>query len=318
MTVTVIMPIYNAEEYLHDSIESLLKQTNHNWKLICIDDGSTDSSKDIITSYMKYDSRISLIQQNNSGPGVARARGIELVETEYFSILDSDDTYSSDFINQMITRAKETNADIIVPNVEFNYTDGSKVYRFEQYNLSENIVIKDGVTALSMTIPWKLHGWSMYKTSFARKFYTIENAKYSKFNSDEYITRLLYLKSKLVVLCNAMYLYRINTNSITRKASIKKLDYLKTLDKLVKLCKNEHINGQVIISVFNEYYCTLKSMNSFIKQLKPEDQKKACKTIRSYYKNSYKKQLTFDIIKAAKFRTKVKFLISKFCYLIIK
>ena len=96
MRLTVLMPIYNAERFLHESIDSLLAQTSNNWKLICIDDGSTDSSKAIVEDYCKKDSRIKLICQENAGPAVARARAIEIADTEYVSILDSDDAYAPD------------------------------------------------------------------------------------------------------------------------------------------------------------------------------------------------------------------------------
>lgn len=71
MKVTVLMPIYNAECFLHDAIGSLLSQTCDNWKLICIDDGSTDNSKAIVEEYCKKDSRIKLLCQENAGPAVA-------------------------------------------------------------------------------------------------------------------------------------------------------------------------------------------------------------------------------------------------------
>lgn len=121
MKVTVLMPIYNAEKYLTDAITSLLAQTSSNWKLICIDDGSTDSSALIVKEYCAKDKRIKLISQTNAGPAVARAKAIEIADTEYVSILDSDDAYASNYVELMLKRAEETNADSIVPDVEFGY-----------------------------------------------------------------------------------------------------------------------------------------------------------------------------------------------------
>ena len=117
MTVTVLMPVYNAEKYLHISINSLLEQTSSNWRLLCVDDGSTDSSLDILKDYEQKDKRIRVITQKNAGPGVARAKGIELIETDYVCILDADDTYSKNYVELMLKRADETNADIVVPDV---------------------------------------------------------------------------------------------------------------------------------------------------------------------------------------------------------
>lgn len=127
MKVTVLMPIFNAERFLHDSIGSLLAQTSNQWNLICIDDGSTDSSKAIVEDYCKKDPRIKLICQENAGPAVARARAIEIADTEYVSILDSDDAYAPDYVEKMLARAEETDADSIVPDVEFGYGNTQKL-----------------------------------------------------------------------------------------------------------------------------------------------------------------------------------------------
>lgn len=252
------MPVYNAARYIKNAIQSLLNQTNPNWKLICIDDGSTDNSKEIINSFISRDNRISLICQENAGPAVARARAIALADTEYISILDSDDAYSPDYIELMLKRAETTKADTIVPDVEYKCNDTQKLLnQFAHHQLSPNLIIDNGVEAFSMTIPWKLHGWQMVKTELVKKYYTIENASYSKFNSDEFITRLLYLRSNKVALCKAKYIYRITSNSLTRTASLKKLDYLKTLEKLLCLCKDEHIDNKVLVRLYNLNSATL-------------------------------------------------------------
>ena len=96
--LTFVMPVYNAADFIDKSIESLLKQQNGEWNLLCIDDGSTDNSKQIIESYAEKDNRISIICQQNQGPGVARANAFSIIKTEYVAILDADDTVSSDYV----------------------------------------------------------------------------------------------------------------------------------------------------------------------------------------------------------------------------
>ena len=310
--VTVLMPIYNAERYLSDSINSLLSQTCNNWKLICIDDGSTDSSKQIVESYCKKDNRITLICQKNSGPAVARAKAIELADTEYVSILDSDDAYSPNYIELMLKRAEETKADIIVPDVEFGYGNTTKLPNmFIQHNLSPNIIINNGIEAFSMTFPWKLHGWQMIKTKLAKKYYTITEASYSKFNSDEYITRLLYLKSTKIALCSALYKYRITPHSITRTNSLKKLDYLTTLSKLLQLSFQEKIPTHILINIYNDFYATIISMLKMAYTLHDTNREIALKSIEHSYSKCYLPNLKYKIIKQANPRTKIKFIMSK-------
>lgn len=310
--VTVLMPIYNAEKFLSDSINSLLSQTCNRWRLICIDDGSTDHSRQIVESYCEKDNRITLICQKNAGPAVARARAIEMADTAYVSILDSDDAYAPDYIELMLMRAEETIADIIVPDVEFGYGNTMKLPNmFAQHNLSPDLIINNGIEAFSMTIPWKLHGWLMVKTELAKKYYTIKEASYSKFNSDEYITRLLYLKSKKVALCAALYKYRIDPHSITRTDSLKKLDYLTTLNKLLQLSFKEKVPVHIFVNIYNDFYVTIISMLKMAYTLHDENREIALKSIEHSYTEYYLPNLKYEIIKQANIRTKIKLIISK-------
>lgn len=319
MQVTVLMPIYNAEKYLYDAIDSLLNQTSKRWKLICIDDGSTDSSAKIVEEYCGKDNRICLIRQANAGPAVARARAIEIVDTEYVSILDSDDAYAPDYIELMLKRAEETDADSIVPNVEFGYGDkGNPSHLFEKRKLTEMMVIENGRIAFSMTIPWQLHGWQMIRTSLAKRYYTVETASYSRFNSDEYITRLLYLKSKKTVMCSAIYKYRMAPDSITRKTSIKKFDYLLTLDKLLILCSSEHIDNSVVLNVYNDYYLTLIKMWKLTNELGVKERKKGCEIVKQAYLTSYKRKLDNRILRNAPLKTWLKLKFSLLHFGVIK
>lgn len=307
MEVTAIMPVYNASRYLHDSIGSILKQTNSNWKLICIDDGSTDGSCEIINQYCQNDSRINLIVQKNAGPGVARARAIEIVQTEYIAILDSDDAWAPNYVELMTSYAKETDADIIVPNVDFNYTtpdEGKNVFQLDKYC---PLVITDSKDAFSRTIPWKLHGWNMIRTSLAKEYYTIQAASYSKFNSDEYITRLLYLKGHKTVLCPAVYLYRQSSDSITRKPSFKKMDYLITLERLLWLCKYENLNKEIICNIYNIYYQTVKDIKGhLIPLLAPENQVQAKEVLNRSIEH-FKSYFKWANISGTTLRTRLKF-----------
>lgn len=308
MKVTVLMPIYNAERFLHEAIDSLLAQTSNQWKLICIDDGSTDSSKAIVEEFCKKDSRIKLICQENAGPAVARARAIEIADTEYVSILDSDDAYAPDYVEKMLARAEETDADIVVPDVEY-FNEGKAVQpnQFATFHLSSDMLITDGKQAFAMTIPWKLHGWMMIRTSLAKKYYTKQQASYSKFNSDEYITRLLYLKSKITALCSALYRYCVNPNSITRKPSLKIMDYLVTDIKLLDIAYSEELNNSIVVNIYNEYYSTYFSLKrKCISILKGKEQQKA-KEIQYLTFEKFYSKFQWSKLCGSTFRTKVKF-----------
>ena len=149
--VSIIMPVYNCEKYLKESIESVISQTYKNWELLIVDDGSRDNSVSIIEAYVKKDSRIRLYKNESEehGPGVARNCGIELISGKYTYFIDSDDWIEKDLLQDTVSLAEETDADI----VPFGYIiedDGEKIkkplspcgnYEFQDFkNIANEIV----------------------------------------------------------------------------------------------------------------------------------------------------------------------------------
>ena len=113
--VSVIMPVYNCEKYLSESIESVISQSYQNWELLIVDDGSTDKSVLIIESYVEKDSRIRLYRNESGehGPGIARNYGMEHVSGKYTYFIDADDWIEKDLLQDTVTLAEKTNADIV-------------------------------------------------------------------------------------------------------------------------------------------------------------------------------------------------------------
>ena len=114
--VTIIMPIFNREKLIKRSIESVLNQTYEKIRLILIDDGSTDNTEKICLSYKKEDSRIEYCKIKNSGPSIARNKGLELVKTKYVMFIDSDDYYQNDMVENMVEDIKKTKVQCVVCN----------------------------------------------------------------------------------------------------------------------------------------------------------------------------------------------------------
>ena len=100
--VSVIMPVYNAEDYLRPALDSVIDQTLKDIEIICIDDGSTDKSLEIIKEYQKADSRVRIVTENNAGPGAARNKGIVRARGKYIAFLDADDFYEFDLLARLI------------------------------------------------------------------------------------------------------------------------------------------------------------------------------------------------------------------------
>jgi len=111
--VSVITPVYNASKFVSYTIESVLNQSYTDWELILIDDGSKDNSAELIQKYVDKDSRISLFSQVNAGSAAARNNGIRRAAGRYISLLDADDTWNYNFLEEQIKLMTEKNTQLV-------------------------------------------------------------------------------------------------------------------------------------------------------------------------------------------------------------
>ena len=110
--ISVIIPVYNVEEYLERCLNSVVNQTFKDLEIICVNDGSTDSSGEILQKFARKDARIKIIKRPNGGLSAARNTGLEVMSGEYFAFLDSDDWIDLNFYEKLYEKAKEFDADI--------------------------------------------------------------------------------------------------------------------------------------------------------------------------------------------------------------
>lgn len=113
--ISVIIPVYNVEEYLHVCINSVLMQTYSDFEIICIDDASTDSSIEILNYFSNKDSRVKVIRnEKNSGMGHSRNIGMDAAEGKYILFLDSDDWLSLNALEKLVEKSEEANLDVLM------------------------------------------------------------------------------------------------------------------------------------------------------------------------------------------------------------
>lgn len=147
--VSIIIPVYNVQDYLKRCMESILSQTYRDIEIILIDDGSTDNSGSICDYYMNLDSRVKSIHKDNGGVSSARNAGIEVANGEYVMFVDPDDYISNEMINNMVDKMNQESVDL----VECSYS------KFHENN--QHLVIKkertgliDTITALRYFLNW--------------------------------------------------------------------------------------------------------------------------------------------------------------------
>lgn len=112
--ISVIVPIYNACKHLRPALDSILAQTFKEIEIICVDDGSTDTSLDMLKIYQKMDNRIRIITETNAGPGHARNNGLKRARGKYVAFLDADDFFEPEMLEKLYNLAEENDLDIAI------------------------------------------------------------------------------------------------------------------------------------------------------------------------------------------------------------
>jgi teichuronic acid biosynthesis glycosyltransferase TuaG len=241
--VSVIIPLYNAEKYIKETIESVINQTYQNWELIVVDDRSTDSSRDVVNKLAKKDHRIKLIESETNFGGPARPRniGIDNAKGEYIAFLDADDVWLEQKLEKQINFFQQnkdsdichTLANVIDENsIVQEVFNNQKVYRklksfisqknilFYTNNININSVMMRANTSLKFDEDQNLVALEDWK-------YWIDSQKLDK---------------EIVLINETLLKYRVHQSSISNRASDK--GYRKALYMLSKIFLDKNISGR--------------------------------------------------------------------------
>jgi len=216
--VSIIVPIYNAASHLRASLLGIKRQTYSDWECICVDDGSTDGSVDIIHDFMHSDPRYRLIRQDNGGPGAARNRGLDLCRSRYFTFVDADDLIHPAMLQWLHETATENNADLVVCEiVRFELDSEFEIIAREQ-NTAGN-----SEKALGPFLEQMLD-WRKFRVHPVGKLYNSSVHVGLRFPhhygaEDDFFSLDVYARSRLAVfLRTPLYGYRQTDGSLTRSA----------------------------------------------------------------------------------------------------
>ena len=211
--VSVIIPVYNSEDYLQECLDSLLKQTLHEIEIICVDDGSTDGSLQILEKNAANDKRIQILHQENLHAGVARNNGLKAAHGEYVIFLDSDDFFELTLLEKIYLKAKNETADIVLFGGKcYDTSTGEyieKPYYFRRDFLPEKPVfsrldVPDRIFSITTPCPWtKL---------FRRQFILDEDLEFQALqhsNDVYFVLTALALASRISYVNEDLVYYRI-------------------------------------------------------------------------------------------------------------
>lgn len=143
--LSIIVPVYNAENYLHNSMDCILKQTYRDIEVVLVDDGSTDNSGQICDMFAQQDSRVRVIHQKNAGAGAARNAGITKATGEYIVFVDSDDSIEPDYM-EMLSKHNEDLVFIDVDRVDEQGKVLGKEYLSKYKGLKKDEILRSQMT----------------------------------------------------------------------------------------------------------------------------------------------------------------------------
>lgn len=216
--VSVIVPVFNSEDYLSSCIESILNQTYTNFELILVNDGSSDNSGKICEYYSKIDNRIKVLHQKNSGPSMARNTGINVATGKFIQFVDSDDIVEHD-MTQKLVQSINKDIELVICGYKVINIQNGKV-DIQKINLQKHGVynIKEFLSFFG-----KLYKNSLINSP-CNKLYVREILQKNEIKfldnlnmGEDLLFNLEYLKicNKISIIHDSLYNYMVNSNSLT-------------------------------------------------------------------------------------------------------
>lgn len=282
MKISVIIPVYNVEEYLHYAMESLLKQTYNNFEIILVNDGSTDNSGELCNRYSEDYDFVRVYHKENGGLSDARNFGVNKSEGEFITFLDPDDFIEDYTLELMYGLQKEYNADLVATNIKV-------VYNHEINNKKErnnNIYECSNKEALELMYYNEIATVSACGKLFRREYLLDVPFPKGKIYEDLFIIAdLLKNMKKIVITQEETYNYYQRENSIVNSPfSEKQYDYFSAIDNNELVIKKYYEDNQEILKALNSkrFIGSFLLSNMAIKSSK-KDVKKIKKLIAPYY-----------------------------------
>lgn len=319
--VSVIIPVYNVENYLSECLESLINQTLKDIEIICINDGSLDNSLKIIKDYSSKDKRIVIIDKENGGYASAINTGLDVAKGDFIQIVESDDYCDLSLCEETYNKIKDTDADLVTNDFYFLKNKKTKTCRYlnkEDENIEYfNIRILPYIIS-KQAYPWK----SLYRASFLKenniRMLQDDNGAYE---DQPWNATVLSLASKILYVNKPLYYYRLDaTGSSTNCGSRKMINYINRKAQTKEILEEKGLYKNLIKEYFvesalggclfffkriafdykEEYY---NKMREFLKSLISEDltynyfSKKNKKRLLAVLNKNYYQYYRFEILK---------------------
>lgn len=264
--VSVVIPIYNAEKYLRECLNSILNQTISNIEVICIDDGSNDKSVDICKEYIKKDNRVRLLTQENSGPSIARNRGIEEATGEWISFVDADDWLEKNMFEKLISVSEDS--DIVICNhyknmpkskekVHIKLGEGKQIWNKERINIELRKFLCKGIKEykpyLTVGAPWA----RIYRLSLIKEYNVTFPVSVRRTEDGIFNMNIFERCKKIIYLNEPLYHYRVLADSLCHKMSSNIIKYTEAdVEEVKKFARTYKFQDEMFIQGIDVRICT--------------------------------------------------------------
>lgn len=253
--ISVIVPVYNVEQYLAECLDSICRQTYKNIEIICVNDGSPDNCAEILQNYAARDSRITVITQQNQGQSAARNNALLKASGEYITFIDSDDTIAPEMIEELYEHACETGADISGGNMQKTNEKGEPQNSLAFWRCLDS----DGLVREKKQMPPVFKAADIYNYVFltpCQPWGKLYRRSFLQEHNISFVTGIIYediIYFLDIIAANPLisfidkpfYKYRVQPESTCNKISPKQLDILRVYEILRHKIKQYRLEKQL-------------------------------------------------------------------------
>lgn len=237
--VTVLVAVWNTEDYLPQCLDSMCRQTLRDIQVVCVDDASTDHSLDVLQRYAAIDDRIEVVAlPRNHGQAHARNVGLRQAKGDFICFLDSDDWMADDCLERAVDvfRAHKKTGCVLFDTLYYYNRSRMEPFPMPAFD------VLSGKEAFVLSLTWRIHGVYMVRADIHNRYPYDESAHAF---SDDNTTRLHYYASEEVRSCAGVYYYRQRSTSVSHQFSLRSFDYLSANLSMKRQLERLHMKDDV-------------------------------------------------------------------------
>ncbi len=258
--ISIIIPVYNTEKYLHECLNSVVSQTIKDIEIICIDDGSTDNSYQILQEYAEKDSRFVILQQENKGAGAARNKGIEIAKGEFVAFLDSDDYYADNTVLEKLYNSATSNKVLIAGAFRQHLKMNGQIinHPLHRHFFIENDCPEKIFNYNDVQYDYHYHGYIFSKQLLDNNSLTFPD--YRRFQDPPFFTKAMFSAKQFLIIPIEFYVFRESERCNALFDSEKTCDLIKGLNDNLEFSSKNNLAILHYVTVkrfFGEFFFTI-------------------------------------------------------------